>query len=809
MTRSTTRRFPLWIGAFFWASIGANAMAGEHSCGWSDEFVIAGLNTGGYSLATLPAGEGGGIMVGGGFRAAGSVPAQNVAVWDAGKWHAVPGAPAPALGCDSIYSVGSVRLNGEQVVLAKIRGAGEDCWRVALAIWDHGSWRYLGGLLGDGYSDLAWCSHDDGTDERLYAGGDFFGSFPSDVVRLDGNSWIPVGNLPSYFGIVGLGSMRVNDQNLLLAAGWFERGGAGADCGLASWNGSVWSLLDIRATQEPLDFAVVQAGSARGAYLSGKFVIEGEPFQVIRYDGEHFEGIPGADSYEVFLETLDIDGQERLYAFGAFTSIGGVAADHIAWWDGESWHALSTPGQDDPLASVRAVTCWPGPAGDRLVATGIFGQLGGVRADNIAMYENGNWHPFGEVRNGIAGELFTAVTIGKGLSSRLYCSGVFSAAGEAISPFMASYSGSAWEPVRAASDHGYYSWFFRADTGNGPRLHLIGTFDPPSPFAYVSLLRLNEDGWEPVSLDGAGAIGGYPVPVATTDDDERFFLPTYIAEEEGDGRYEVSEFNHGVWRNLGLPRMSTPGALLHRTAWLDDQPDGGLFVNRFVFDPQTHQGRVERWNGTEWSSFLLPPYWNASGLTAVRSGPARGLYTIGAGFLPEATTPAVLRWNGAGVTPLDVHDGPTPMECGGNGAALDLGDGEMLYVYARFAIPDRAETPWAVARWNGSSWRLLAEGPDQYGVYDFAAFQGRLVAIGDLTGSPGNFTGALGMIDCVARPCPCDIDGDGAVGLSDLVRIVTHWDRLDIGAAEDIDGDGVSRLRDIAALIANWGTTCP
>lgn len=54
-------------------------------------------------------------------------------------------------------------------------------------------------------------------------------------------------------------------------------------------------------------------------------------------------------------------------------------------------------------------------------------------------------------------------------------------------------------------------------------------------------------------------------------------------------------------------------------------------------------------------------------------------------------------------------------------------------------------------------------------------------------------------------PCPADLDGDGAVGASDLAILLGAWGQR--GAA-DLDGDGNVGASDLAVLLGAWGS-CP
>ena len=56
-----------------------------------------------------------------------------------------------------------------------------------------------------------------------------------------------------------------------------------------------------------------------------------------------------------------------------------------------------------------------------------------------------------------------------------------------------------------------------------------------------------------------------------------------------------------------------------------------------------------------------------------------------------------------------------------------------------------------------------------------------------------------------SRPCPADLDNDGAVGVLDLLTLLASWG--EVGVPGDFDGDGVGIL-DLLTLLANWGL-CP
>jgi hypothetical protein len=54
-------------------------------------------------------------------------------------------------------------------------------------------------------------------------------------------------------------------------------------------------------------------------------------------------------------------------------------------------------------------------------------------------------------------------------------------------------------------------------------------------------------------------------------------------------------------------------------------------------------------------------------------------------------------------------------------------------------------------------------------------------------------------------PCPWDLDGDGAVGIADLLALLAAWGS-DPGGPPDFDGDGTVGISDLLALLPQWGS---
>ena len=97
---------------------------------------------------------------------------------------------------------------------------------------------------------------------------------------------------------------------------------------------------------------------------------------------------------------------------------------------------------------------------------------------------------------------------------------------------------------------------------------------------------------------------------------------------------------------------------------------------------------------------------------------------------------------------------------------------------------------------------------DEFGF--FVSFSGDLVIVGaHFNDDNGTSSGSAYIFDGVC-PCPADLDGDGAVGVKDLLILLGAWgpcgDCADCPA--DVDGDCVVGVKDLLVLLGDW-FNCP
>ncbi|MBX3375178.1 MAG: CotH kinase family protein [Phycisphaeraceae bacterium] len=138
-----------------------------------------------------------------------------------------------------------------------------------------------------------------------------------------------------------------------------------------------------------------------------------------------------------------------------------------------------------------------------------------------------------------------------------------------------------------------------------------------------------------------------------------------------------------------------------------------------------------------------------------------------------------------------------------------LGRNDEIHIYdAKGGLVDRLrygdQTYPGTIRTQGASGQICRQGIGQDRITHWVLssagdpFNSWTSSGGD-RGSPGTFA----EISCGAD-CPADLDGDGFVDFSDLVRLLSAWGGT--GGSADLDGSGAVGAGDLLILLASWGT---
>jgi hypothetical protein len=97
------------------------------------------------------------------------------------------------------------------------------------------------------------------------------------------------------------------------------------------------------------------------------------------------------------------------------------------------------------------------------------------------------------------------------------------------------------------------------------------------------------------------------------------------------------------------------------------------------------------------------------------------------------------------------------------------------------------------------------------GDFELSGTTGQPDAGAIMTGGDFELTGGFWAGAAEEPFCFGDLDGDGAIGLSDLAQLLSNYGTTSGAVYEDgdLDGDGDIDLADLAGLLGVYGTTCP
>ncbi len=396
----------------------AGGMAAQHIARWDGSSWQA-LGDGISGDVTALAVDGTDLYVGGDFEVAGSVMTNGIARWDGANWFTVGdgtgvaddyfGTPERGEVYAMLISDGKLYIGGDFVAVDGVTAN-------SVAAWDGTAWQGLGSGMGE----LDWegkfapeaevyALATDGT--TLYAGGEFLiaGDVTANsIAQWDGNNWSALGSgvtMTDGNGNPQFGSVRALAVNggTLYAGGWFDKANGKAANHIAQWQNNSWSALGVgvRAEEhatEPQVRALAVVGNT--LYVGGRFVGAGNQNidLIAQWANNSWAavgmGITNGDHDYVNVLVPGLAGD--LYIGGAFRIAGEQRVDNIAQWQNEDWHTLGSGLLEneygDGPANPYAIAV--DDAG-RIFVGGEFAVAGGVRLSNLAMWDGRGWVAIG------------------------------------------------------------------------------------------------------------------------------------------------------------------------------------------------------------------------------------------------------------------------------------------------------------------------------------------------------------------------------------------------------------------------------
>lgn len=263
-----------------------------------------------------------------------------------------------------------------------------------------------------------------------------------------------------------------------------------------------------------------------------------------------------------------------LYVGGSFTQAGGVAANHVAKWNGTTWSALGA-GPANGLSTRRgdAVNALVVAGNGDLYVDGHFNQAGGAAANHVAKWNGTVWSALGTgAANGVNGGL-TNVVLALAVTGTgdLYVGGDFTQAGGTVAANgVAKWNGTAWDALGTGAANGvsgrafgYGFVYALAVVGNGD-LYVGGDFNQAGGTAANRVAKWNGTAWSALGTGPANGIGSgiedrvAALAVANNGD---LYVGGDFNQAGGAAANRVAKWNGAAWSPLGTGLDNTVYAL--------------------------------------------------------------------------------------------------------------------------------------------------------------------------------------------------------------------------------------------------------
>ncbi|RPI31767.1 MAG: hypothetical protein EHM70_10730 [Chloroflexota bacterium] len=549
-----------------------------------------------YEFKSVAVDSNGSLFVGGKFINAGEFTGRYLARWDGASWTDLGGLfesgdifDLQVDESDNLYIAGEfvLRLAPDLPACARVayRNPSGSFGCLDYNFFDAG--QPYGGDMGPVVS-LA-----PGPNGRIAAADHRIGYSRDDLIlELNGQTWTPLTPVkPAEDTYARFKSVVYGADGSLYVGGEFYKIADLSIRGIARWDGTQWTApgggIERVYTEGTSVFALAKDGNGN-VYAGGIFALTGGVVvrDIARWDGSHWSGLgPGAGGVgdgdnEVYAIALDPSGQPYIGGNFIYPADMHATLNGVAHWSGTRWEPLGSGLEGVGVEGVDSVVhaLAVDPAG-YLYAGGVFTQIGGVSALNIARWDGKAWSPVG---GGLDGAVKALAVDRDGL---LYAGGLFKHAGGEYTPALARWDGSAWEALPSMNP------FCPVGSCGVNAL----AFSPSGNLYFAGVFVLNGI-WEQVAVwdqDLYTPINGCPVTAVSLATDRDGYL--YAG---GTG----NSTNITMWdpyqRNWSTPGSGLDGDVYALVA--DENGDiyaGGRFDNSGTTPVQA----IARYNGASWS----------------------------------------------------------------------------------------------------------------------------------------------------------------------------------------------------------------
>ena len=326
----------------------------------------------------------GDIYFGGNFSQAGSVEANNIAVYSNSGWGNLTTGSNGIINAVKIASNGYVYVGGSFSEIGGIQANN-------IAVWDGSSWSGLGtGSSGTIFEiEIA----DNGS---VYAGGVFEsigGAAARNIAYWDGSQWTALTDAGTSVNGTNneIRSLHLDSDGMLYVGGNFDEAGGQIANRIAVWDGSNWGTLGEGTS----GFVQAITSTLTDIYIGGNFAVAGNMTtnRIARWNKASSTWFTLENGLNNNVNALLHDGT-YLYAGGtfsiAFNTDDNIIVDNIARWSAnDGWEAMGTNTQVGVDGKINAMRLQlNGNASEIVYAAGNFSRAGAINTNNIAIWNS-------------------------------------------------------------------------------------------------------------------------------------------------------------------------------------------------------------------------------------------------------------------------------------------------------------------------------------------------------------------------------------------------------------------------------------
>jgi hypothetical protein len=506
-------------------------------------------------------------------------------------------------------------------------------------------------------------------------------------VRIDPTfsdaNWISLGGLPGVDPTGTVNSLVVDtNAGLVYIGGNFDAVGTVIANNVAKWNGTTWSALGSGISGGTV--SALAADGAGNLYAGGTFTYAGGVAvnYIAQWNGSVWSalgsGMGGGDDFGYGVSALAVDGAGNLYAGGDFTTAGGIGANYVAKWNGNTWSAMGS-GMNEVVNALAL------DGAGRLYAGGYFTTASGSPANYVAEWKLGAWRALGTGMNNYV----TALAVDG--AGNLYAGGPFTTAGGEAAAHVAEWTG-----IWSALGSGVNGSVLALTTDAAGNLYAGGNFTSAGGVGSASIAKWIAQPSASWSTMASGMAGG-TVNALAVDGAGNVYAGGSFTTAGTTNADDIAKWNGNAWSALG----TETGGGAHLVSALAVDLAGNLYAGgSFTVIGGVSASNIARWNGTTWAAVGSGINGTVKAMAVDRAGRlyAGGTFMNAGGV----ATANIAQWNGSAWSALGSGMNDTVFDL-----ALD-GSGN-LYAGGYFTTAGGSMVNH-IAKWDGSTWSALGSG---------------------------------------------------------------------------------------------------